>query len=129
MPGKHYYGRAPSRPAPMQTLFHHHQVPSPPLYVRCEPAHGPFAIELKLDIVSTIAAEIEAASNSFVEIGGILIGVLPTEANPVLRINQVQILPRRAGDHGVFLPDPREHDQFVLARWEAGNRGRAPVGF
>src|SRR5438270_12387193 len=103
IPRKHYYGRVPGshrRWTPMQIPFQQADAPPSPLYVRCEPLDGPFAIELKLEVVTTIAAEINAASRGRAEIGGILIGVLPTPGNPVLRINDVQMRPRRAGDQG-----------------------------
>jgi hypothetical protein len=118
----------------MQTLSEHLRAPKPaepdsPFYVRWDSDKVPFAVEFRLDVISAIRTECERGSNDGREIGGILLGTPPVAGSQVLRVNEIRSLPSRAGDQKLFIPDPRQHDHFVAARWESANSGRTPVGF
>lgn len=112
----------------MQTLSRYLTHQAAPLYVRWSPENGRFTIELKLAVVRRILDEMRRDSSG-TEVGGILIGSLPSEAGPVLRISDVQMLKPAVNVGKVFLLDPREHDRFVAARWQANEKGRTMVGF
>ena len=112
----------------MQTLSEHRLFDDSPLYVRWNADHPPIAVELRLDLVAKIARQIDAVEKLNIEIGGILLGTPPNALSQTLRIDDFEIIPRRAEDGQVFMLDPKEHDRFLTTRWEAKTRGRTVVG-
>jgi hypothetical protein len=100
-----------------------------PLYVRWNAERLPFAVEIRLDVIGSMARAIESSQASGIEIGGTLIGSHPDASNPVFRVDDYQLTPRRVEDGPIFMLDPREHDRFATARWEDRGDGRTTVGF
>lgn len=100
-----------------------------PLYVRWNPARSPFAIEMRLDLVTRAGAEIERANRLDLETGGVLIGSFPSAAVPTLRIDDFISIPRDAGDGQVFMLNPDEHERFAQTRWRDLPRDKTAVGF
>jgi len=84
---------------------------------------------LRLDLVRSITDAIAEAETIGVEIGGILVGSLPTEATPVLRVEGFTIVPRPAEDGPVYLLDPLEQERFAAIRASASQNETASVGF
>ncbi|HEX4769746.1 MAG TPA: hypothetical protein VH351_02880 [Bryobacteraceae bacterium] len=113
--------------AGMQTVMAPNSQKDGAFYVRWNPDLSPYTIELKLELVRRIAEEIERASGSGQEIGGVLLGSFPAGSERTLRIEEVTMIPRTPEDGPVFLPNPKQYRNFV----EQGTRelhGRVPVG-
>lgn len=100
-----------------------------PLYIRWNPDRSPYAIELKLDLVSKILNEMAQAQRVGIEVGGILIGALPAEYAPTLRIDDVEIVPRSPDDGPIYMLDPGQHERFSQIRWKPRAAGRVAIGF
>ena len=99
-----------------------------PLYIRWSPDRSPYAIELKLELVSKMAGELAQAERLGVEVGGVLIGSFPDAHMPTLRIEDVDMIPRHAGDGTTFLLDPEQFARFSGVRWGVRASGSAPIG-
>jgi hypothetical protein len=113
----------------MPRVSERHSSEEAPLYVRWNPDRSPFAIEMRLDLVARIGAEIERGNRLDVETGGILIGTFPSTAVPTLRIDDFISIPRRADDGQVFMLNPDEHERFAQARWRDLPAEKTAVGF
>jgi hypothetical protein len=100
-----------------------------PLYVRWNPERTPFAIEMKLDLLARISAEIATGNRLNFETGGVLVGSFPSAVVPTLRIDDFIAVPRRADDGQVFMLDPAEHERFAQVRWLGVSREKSAVGF
>ncbi len=100
-----------------------------PLYVRWNADLSAYAIEMRLDVIGRIAGEMKLAEKQGVEIGGILIGSQPSEPSPTLRIDDFEIIRRRAEDGSIFMLDPKERDRFLTSRWDTTMKGRSGIGF
>ncbi len=100
-----------------------------PLYIRWNPDRSPYAIELKLDLVSKILNEMAQAQRVGIEVGGILIGALPAEYAPTLRIDDVEMVPRSPDDGPIYMLDPGQHERFSQIRWKPRAAGRVAIGF
>jgi hypothetical protein len=99
------------------------------LYIRWEPQHSPYTIELKLDLAAKIAEDTRLAKEAAgMEIGGVLLGTLPTNDRPTLRIDEVEMIPRRSADGPVFLVGPKEYERFVAATSKPFQDGRVALG-
>ncbi len=105
------------------------QAAEAPLYIRWSADRSPHAIELRLDIVRSMTAEIAEAEKLGIEIGGILLGSLPTASVPVLRIDNYATVSRPPEDGSVYLLDPLEQERFASVRAGASRGETAPVGF
>jgi hypothetical protein len=100
-----------------------------PLYVRWNPERTPFAIEMKLELVARMGAEIANGNRLNFETGGVLVGSFPSSAVPTLRIDDFIPVPRRADDGQVFMLNPAEHERFAQVRWLGVSREKTAVGF
>jgi hypothetical protein len=100
-----------------------------PLYVRWNPDRSPHAVELRLDLVARISAELSQAERLGIEIGGLLLGTLPGAESPTLRIDDVAIIGRRFEDGAIYMLEPGQQQRFAEIREEAKSQGRVAVGF
>lgn len=98
-----------------------------PLYVRWGPSGSPYAIELKLDLVSKIRSLLSSAAEG-VEIGGVLVGSLPNPQSPTLRVEEVEMIRRRDKDGATFIIDPSQENRVEEVRVRAREMGRSAVG-
>jgi hypothetical protein len=99
------------------------------LYIRWEPAQSPYTIELKLELAARIAQATRLAKEEAnMEIGGVLLGALPTNNRPTLRIDDVEMIPRRAADGPVFLLGPKESERFIAASAKSSEGGPVALG-
>ncbi|HEX4748760.1 MAG TPA: hypothetical protein VH302_04385 [Bryobacteraceae bacterium] len=99
-----------------------------PLYIRWSPDRSPYAIELRLDLVNTIAGQIRLSRQSGREMGGFLIGTMPAMPVHTLRIEDVEMISAGLEDSTVFLPEPSRWD--ALRASSGGQiRNAAIVGF
>jgi hypothetical protein len=99
-----------------------------PFYVRWGPEHSPYAIELKLELVSKIASELIIAEKRDVEIGGLLIGSVLGGSTPTFRIEDIEMIPRPENG-AIFMLGPDQQQRFAQLRREARSRRRAAIGF
>lgn len=100
-----------------------------PLYVRWNPERTPYAVELRLDLVGEISNELGRAEKLGVEVGGVLIGSFPNGYSPVLRIDDVEFVPRGTEEGAIYMLDPGQHDPIAEIRARARMRQRDAVGF
>lgn len=100
-----------------------------PLYIRWAPFRSPYAIELRLDLVSPLLAEIERAAAAGLEVGGVLVGSFPNAQAPTLRIEEIELMARRPENGAVYVPHPETHRHLHEIRVRAQRHNRAIVGF
>jgi hypothetical protein len=77
-----------------------------PLYIRWTPDASIYTIELRLDLVAKIEAQVRLSKQSGTELGGFLLGTIADNAAPTLRIDDVEMIPVTTEDTTVFLPEP-----------------------
>lgn len=99
-----------------------------PFYVRWGPEHSAYAIELKLELVSKISNELNAAEKLDLEIGGLLIGNVLGGSTPTFRIEDIEMIPRPENG-AIFLLGPDQQERFAQLRREGRGRRRAVIGF
>ena len=99
-----------------------------PLYIRWGADRSPFAIELRLDLVRQIRSEIDRAENAGIEIGGVLVGSLPTAYSSTVRVEEIEVIARSPQDGATFMLDPGQHDRFAEVRWRSRAREKTAVG-
>ena len=100
-----------------------------PLYVRWSPDRSPHAVELRLDLVAQIGAELAQAQRMGIEVGGLLLGTLPNSESPTLRIDEVAMIGRRFEDGAIYMLEPGQQHRFGEIREAAKSQGRVAVGF
>ncbi len=98
-------------------------------YVRWSPFRSPYAIELKLALVSKLIDEIAAAERLGVEIGGLLIGWVTDSPAPTLRIEEFELVPRSTDTGPVYMLDPGERQYLAGLRAGTSARGMSAIGF
>jgi len=103
--------------------------PSAPLYVRWKPDQAPYALELRLDLVPRLSSELTQAERLGIEIGGMLLGSLPSIASPMIRVDEVALISRRFEDGAIYVLDPGQHQRFAEIEAAAKAQGRVVVGF
>lgn len=99
-----------------------------PLYIRWGADRSFFAVELRLDLVRRIREEMDRPENAGIEIGGVLVGSLPTGYSATVRIEDIEVIPRSPQDGSTFMLDPGQHDRFAEVRWRSRERDKTPVG-
>jgi hypothetical protein len=112
----------------------HRNEPAPPLYIRWTPDVCPYALEMRLDLITRLTGELAQAEALGVEIGGVFIGVFPTPDSPTLRLDDVVFVPRDVIGGNVaggaeFILDSAQLQQMVQMTAEALFSERPAVGF
>lgn len=100
-----------------------------PFYVRWSPEHSRFAIELKLDLVSKISAELDRMEKLDVETGGVLIGSVLSGRLPTLRIDAIETIPRGADSGAIYLLGPEQLQRLAELRRTARAQHKTVLGF
>lgn len=100
-----------------------------PLYIRWAPFRSPYAIELRLDLVGHLLAEIERAAAAGLEVGGVMVGSYAHAQTPTLRIEEIELMARRPENGTVYVPHPEIHRHLHEIRLRAQRQNRAMVGF
>jgi hypothetical protein len=100
-----------------------------PLYIRWNPDRAPYAVELKLELISRLNGELNEAERLGIEIGGMLLGSLPNPEVPTLRIDDVAIISRRFEDGAIYMLEPGQQQRFAEIRAAAKVQNRVPAGF
>jgi len=104
------------------------RVQEAPLYVRWPPENSLLAIELRLDLVSQLADQLAGAAQQNIEIGGVLLGSLPSAPSATLRVDEIELIDRHPEEGAVFLLHPKQVGQFQQICRSAKARGYSPVG-
>ncbi len=99
-----------------------------PLYVRWGPNGSPYAIELKLDLVTKIRNLLTEAGGDDAEMGGVLLGSLPHSYSATVRVEDVEIIRRGENEGSTFIIDPSGENQVEEIRQRARETGRSVVG-
>ncbi len=104
-----------------------------PLYIRWIPETCPYALEMRLDLISRLRPELDKAEAQGVELGGVFVGALPRQDAPTLRLDDLIIVP------GSPQPETKRPKEFTLESEqlkrlavlaaEANSTGRDIVGF
>ncbi len=98
-----------------------------PLYIRWGPDKCPYAIELKLELVNVLRRAVAEAGARGLEVGGVLVGLLPTLQVPTLRIEDIELVARRVDDGPTFMLDGGG-ERFAEIRRRARTKERSVVG-
>src|SRR5436305_1475798 len=98
------------------------------LYVRWGADRSRYALEIKLELIGKLRRVLSETDNKSTEIGGVLLGSLPTPNAATLRIEDVELIARDPADGATFMLDPRQGDRFAEVRRRARERGKAAVG-
>jgi hypothetical protein len=106
----------------------------PPLYIRWTPDICPYALEMRLDLITRLKGELDQAEALGVEIGGVFVGVFPTPDSPTLRLDDVVFVPRNVIAGNVaggaeFSLDPAQLQRLAQMTAEARYTERPAVGF
>lgn len=100
-----------------------------PLYIRWSPDRSTYSIELRLDLVAKIAAQVNTSDQLGTELGGFLIGSFPSANVPTIRIDDIEMVSNGSDDDTVFLPEPSEYQKYPEVRGRARVRDATVVGF
>jgi hypothetical protein len=98
-------------------------------YIRWGAESSAYAVELRLDLVSTITLALADAKPLDIEIGGVLIGSVVKGPTPTLRVDQVEMIPRRPEDGAIFMLGPDYQKRFPEVRAAAKASHKVAVGF
>jgi hypothetical protein len=100
-----------------------------PLYIRWSPDRSPYSIELRLGLVSKIAAQVNLSEQLGTEVGGFLQGTFPTAHVPTMRIDDIEMVSNGSEDDTIFLPEPDEFERFSGLHGRIRPRGNRIIGF
>jgi hypothetical protein len=114
----------------METLLEETAIPHPPVYYRWRDERSPLIVELKIDIVPRMLADLLLAEEMGMEGGGVLIGCFPKSIGPpMLRIDDFEAVSRRAGDGLPYLLIAEQRQRFTTVRKKAATRELSAVGY
>jgi hypothetical protein len=99
-----------------------------PLYVRWGGNNSPYAIELKLGLVAEIRKLLPSSPGDSAEVGGVLVGSLPSSYSATLRVEAVEMIGRGDNDGSTFIIDPSQENKVEQVRLGARETGRSVVG-
>jgi hypothetical protein len=101
----------------------------PPLYVRWTPVTCPYALEMRLTLITRLKSELRQVSELGVERGGVFVGVFPTPDSPTLRLEDLILVPRIMDSGPEFSLDLLQVRQLAELTAQARNDNRPVVGF
>jgi hypothetical protein len=114
----------------MQTPAKKTEPPDPPDYYRWRDARSPLVVEVKIELVPRILADLRAAEAMGLEGGGVLTGCFPRSIGPpLLRIEEFETVGRRVGDEMPYILSAKERQEFTTARKRAARRELSAVGY
>ena len=90
--------------------------PKTPEYYLWSHPQSPYAIELRLDIIDRLMADLRAAQATRLETGGLLIGTFVRAANPTLRIEDYEIVARGPEDGLLYNLTNEQKIRFAAVR-------------
>ena len=99
-----------------------------PLYVRWGPSGSPYAIELKLDLVTKIRNILSSVAGENAEVGGVLVGSRSNSSSPTLRVEEIELIRRDDKGGLAFMIDPSQENRVEEVRQGAREIGKSVVG-
>lgn len=105
-----------------------------PLYVRWTPDVCPYALEMRMDLITRLKQELQQSDALGIEIGGVFVGVFPTPASPTLRLDDYVLVPRNVVEGNViggaqFSLGPAQVERLAAMAADARHTVRPAVGF
>lgn len=114
----------------MQTLSNETAVGYPSLYYRWRDERSPLVVEIKIDLVPRILADLQVAEEMGLEGGGVLVGCFPRSIGPpLLRIEEFETVGRRGGDGLPYILLAEQRIRFTTIRKKAATRELSAVGY
>jgi hypothetical protein len=114
----------------MQKLFEHEREKSnAPRYYLWSHPNSPYAIELRLDLIDRMMADLRAAQSMRLETGGLLLGTFVRAANPTLRIEDYESIGRRNEDELAYNLTPEQRTRFAAVRHKFISQQVRVLGF
>ncbi len=114
----------------MQSLFEETGVPAAARYYRWRDERSPLAIELRIELVPRILADLHIAEEMGMEGGGVLIGCFPKSMGPpTLRIEEFEAVGRRGGDGLPYVLLAEQRQRFTTVRKKVATRELSAVGY
>ncbi len=114
----------------MQTIFDETAGGYPPLYYRWRDERSPLIVEIKIDLVPRILADLQVAEEMGLEAGGVLVGCFPRSIGPpLLRIEEFETVGRRGGDGLPYVLIGEQRQRFTSARKRAVTPELSAVGY
>lgn len=98
-------------------------------YLRLGHDSSPYAIEVNTELLPRLIAEISAGARAGKEIGGLLVGSLPTAANITLRIEDFVVIGRRESDEARYNLTAEQRARLSTTRHELVERRTTVLGF
>jgi hypothetical protein len=103
-----------------------------PVYIRWTPDTCPYALEMRLSLITRVSEELQLAESVGGEIGGVFVGALPTPNAPTLRLDDLLYVFRGAASDrvtGEFKANAAQLRRLAEVNAEAGMSGQEVVGF
>src|SRR5580658_4473592 len=101
-----------------------------PVYYRWRDKRSPYIVELKLSLVPRMLADLLAAERIGLEAGGVLVGSFPVYTGlPTLRIEEYELVGRRATDGLPYIPIDEQRVRFTSTRKRVATRKLSAVGY
>ena len=114
----------------MQTLSDETAAGYPSLYYRWRDERSPMVVEIKIDLVPRILADLQVAEEMGLEGGGVLVGCFPRSIGPpLLRIEEFETVGRRGGDGLPYILLAEQRIRFTTIRKKAATRELSAVGY
>ena len=114
----------------MPSLFEQEpDIQEPPRYYRWSHPNSPYVIELRLDLIDRMLADLRAAQSGRLETGGVLVGTFVRAANPTLRIEDYELIGRRTEDGLAYNLTPDQRSRFAAVRHKFVSKGVRVLGF
>jgi hypothetical protein len=114
----------------MHTLSDDTAVGYPSLYYRWRDERSPLVVEIKIDLVPRILADLQVAEEMGLEGGGVLVGCFPRSIGPpLLRIEEFETVGRRGGDGLPYILLAEQRIRFTTIRKKAATRELSAVGY
>jgi len=114
----------------MQTPSEEAAVPHAPLYYRWRDERSLLIVEIKIELVPRMLADLQAAEEMGMEGGGLLVGCFPKTAGPpLLRIEEFETVGRRGGDGLPYILLAEQRQRFTTVRKKAATRELSALGY
>jgi hypothetical protein len=87
-------------------------------------------VEIKIELVARILADLQVAEDMGLEGGGVLVGCFPRSIGPpLLRIDEFETVGRRGGDGLPYILLAEQRQRFTTVRKKAATRELSAVGY
>jgi hypothetical protein len=114
----------------METVFDEIAAGYPSAYYRWRDERSALDVEIRIELVPRILADLQAAAEMGLEGGGVLVGCFPRSIGPpLLRIEEFETVGRRRGDGLLYVLLAEQRLRFTTVRKKAATRELSAVGY